>query len=209
MHQQVNLLQRRLGESHRAIAASTVALATGLFVCGLVGTWGYGSWEVSRLAHAVEAMHVRQQTQLAMLSTVGATQGSQTPVDVEARVKALNAELTARTQALELIKAGAVGRRTGFAARLEALSRRHVEGIWLDRLSLAGAGQTMNLSGATLDANLVPRYLQSLAADPALTGTRFDELVIEQPAASDSPAAAPRALRFHAGKSSQKPREHS
>lgn len=214
MHQQVNLLQRSSIQASRAVAASTIALATALFVCALLGILGYGRWEVSRLARAVDVLHTRQRGQEAMLAAVGATHESRTaPLDVEARIKVLEAELTARTRAIDLIGSGAIGRRTGFAARLEALSRRHVEGIWLDRLTLAGSGQTMILSGATLDANLVPRYLQSLAADPALAGTRFDELVIEEPAAGDSPMAVPKALRFHAGKlasaAAAQPREGS
>ena len=111
MHQQVNLLQRRLGESHRAIAASTVALATGLFVCGLVGTWGYGSWEVSRLAHAVEAMHVRQQTQL-----------SQELTQVQADIRA-TADLMDASGVSDATR-GAASRLQALQSRLDAVTRQ-------------------------------------------------------------------------------------
>jgi hypothetical protein len=200
MRQEINLHQQVSSGTRAPFAASTVTFAAAVFTLALLASWGYGRWEVSRLALAVERVHAEQKAQLTMLSTAGAARAPQSvAVDVEARIRTLGVELSARMQALDLIRAGAIGQRTGFAGRLEALSRRNVEGIWLDRLALAGGDNMMNLSGATLDAGLVPRYLQSLAADPVLKGTRFDELVIEQPAKGDSHATASRPLRFHAG----------
>jgi len=152
------------------------------------------------LEHTVEQLHARQQAQEAMLAKLAATHaGGPSQADVEAQVKKLSAELTARTQAIRAIRAGDVGQRVGFAARLEALSRRHIEGIWLDSLTLGVGNNALNLSGATRDADLVPLYLQSLAADPALTGTRFEELVIERPAKGESRSSTKGALHFHAG----------
>jgi hypothetical protein len=200
MRQEINLHQQVSSGARNPFSASTVTFLVAVFALALLASWGYGRWEVSRLAHAVEHIRAEQKAQLTMLSTVGASRAQQSaPVDVEARIKTLGVELSARMQALDLIRAGAIGQRTGFAGRLEALSRRHVEGIWLDRLAFAGGDNMMNLSGATLDATFVPRYLQSLAADPVLKGTRFDELVIEQPPKGDSYATASRPLRFHAG----------
>jgi hypothetical protein len=99
---------------------------------------------------------------------------------------------------------------------MEALARRHVDGLWIDKLVLSGTNGSMSLSGATLDADIVPVYLQSLARDSVLSGTRFDEFVIERPAqepsATTAPAmddsgeapvkkqvAAPKHIRFRAG----------
>ena len=86
-----------------------------------------------------------------------------------------------RTRALALLRAGTLGRTTGFADRLEALARQHVDGVWIDRMALSGATGSMSLGGATFDPNLVPRYLQNLGHESVLAGARFDELVIDRP----------------------------
>ena len=54
----------------------------------------------------------------------------------------------------------------------------------------------MSLSGSALTPDLVPRYLQSLAGDPALRGGEIDSFVIDR-----SPPSSQRSvsqLHFHA-----------
>jgi hypothetical protein len=99
---------------------------------------------------------------------------------------------------------------------MEALARRHVEGLWIDKLVLSGTNGSMRLEGNALNADTVPVYLRSLAQENVLSGTRFDEFVIERPAkqmaaAADAPSeegveAAPKKalpqpnhIRFRAG----------
>jgi hypothetical protein len=78
---------------------------------------------------------------------------------------------------------------------------RHVDGIWLDRLTMGSAVQSIAVSGSTLSPESVPRYLRSLAVDPALRGGRIDDFVIEQPRLEDGkrvPGAG--RLSFRAGR---------
>ena len=70
------------------------------------------------------------------------------------------------------------------------LGARHIDGIWLDRLTLGATVESVSVSGSTLSPEVVPRYLRSLAADPALKGGQIDEFVIEK---------APSRLMFRAG----------
>jgi hypothetical protein len=82
---------------------------------------------------------------------------------------------------------------------MEALARRHIDGIWLDHILLSSGTSAMSLSGSSLDADLVPRYLQSLATDPALRGARFDEFVIQQPVQEEPSTQGAIGLHFSAG----------
>jgi len=50
--------------------------------------------------------------------------------------------------------------------------------------------ESVSLSGSTLSPDVVPRYLRSLAADPALKGGQIDEFIIEK---------SPGRLMFRAG----------
>jgi hypothetical protein len=64
---------------------------------------------------------------------------------------------------------------------MEALARRQIDGLWLDQMILSGTNGGMTLRGETIDPDVVPQYLRSLAAEPALAGTRFDDFIIERP----------------------------
>jgi hypothetical protein len=198
VRQQINLYQQSAAARARQVmSASTVMVGGAAIVLSLAGIWGFGMWKVSHLGTGVELVRQQHEQQQRLLSTApgGAVQ---TPEQIQAENLLLRAEVQARQRALDLLNAGAAGQPSGFSSRLEALARRHVQGLWLDRLVLGGDSAKMNLSGATLDADLVPRYLQSLANDPALTGTRFDEFVIEQPEANQERKPVTPGLRFRA-----------
>jgi hypothetical protein len=204
MNQQINLYQPILREEHKVFGASTAVRAGAAILVTLLCIWGYGAYKVQRLQTTAETLREqrdRQDQTLVEAGEIGVARAS--PTEITARVKEADAEVAARTRALELLRTGAAGRTTGFAERLEALARRHLDGVWIDRMALSGATDSMSLDGATVDPDLVPRYLQSLAQESVLSGARFDQLVIERPVGKDKGAVkdeknAPSHIRFHA-----------
>lgn len=183
MRQQINLYQPIFSREHKQLSAVTLAIVLGVVVVTLLGATFYANRRVDQLAQQVEAMRERAAQQEQMVAQMGELQASRgNPADIEARVKQLTETVAARKNALDVLQAGAAGQTIGFAARLEALARRHVEGLWIDNLVLSGTNGSMTLQGATLDADTVPVYLQGLAHERALAGTRFDDFVIERPA---------------------------
>jgi len=178
--QQVNLYQPVADESGQPFSARTAGFAIAAVVGAVVLIWGYGTWEISRLQTSVDTLTERQRREDEAVAAAGSMHAARAnPEELQARIKELTGEIVLRRKALERLKQGAEGRRTGFAAPLEGLARRHVEGLWLSRLVLSGSAG-MTLEGTTLDADLVPRYLHGLSADPSLAGEHFDELVIER-----------------------------
>jgi hypothetical protein len=196
--QQVNLYQPVSRREHKTFGGTMVAGALAILVVALAAFSVYATRSVevleSEVARLTEAQ-VQQQAQMAQAGDLNA-QGSQ-PVDLQALVKSLTATLNERTQALHVLQSGAAGQTTGFASRLEALARRHVEGLWIDALALSGTRNTMRLSGGSVDAAIVPSYLRGLSSEPALTGTRFDDFVIDRPKKGDAAE-----VRFHVGSTS-------
>ncbi len=189
MRQQINLYQPIFSEERKALSAITVA--TGLLVIagGLAGFSVYSHQRVAALEIATQALRDQvneQQDQLTQASEQQAAQAK--PVDVEARFKQLTATVSERERALQVLQSGAAGQTTGFAARMEALARRHVAGVWLDGLKLSGTSASMSLQGSTTNPDIVPVYLRSLADDAVLAGTRFDEFMIERPDANKAAA---------------------
>lgn len=196
MRQQINLHQPVFRGERKTLSATTVAATLGLSAVALTAFSLYAAHMVGQLQAQVTELTEQQQNQQAQLLNVGevlAHQGRRS--DIEARVKALKATLSERSQALKVLQSGAAGQTSGFAARMEALARRHVNGLWIDGLAMSGTQGTMSISGGSVDADIVPVYLRSLSGEAALSGTRFDDFVIERP---DKSAG----VRFRAGNKS-------
>ena len=191
MRQQINLYQPIFNQERKQLSAATVATGLGVVVAMLLGISFYADRRVGQLAQDVEVMRERASRQESIMARAGEMQAARgNPVDINARVKQLTETVAARNKALTILQEGAAGLTTGFASRLEALARRHVEGLWIDGLVLSGTTGSMTLQGATLNADTVPRYLQGLAHETALTGTRFDDFVIERPGREPQQAPA-------------------
>jgi hypothetical protein len=199
MRQQVNLYQpsggARAGELAPFAAATAVLLAAA--VCaGLLGFWGFGIWRVDRLERALQTLRLEQQRQNETLAALGAARAAGvSPEQLDATIKSLTAMLDTHARALALLEQGTEGQVTGFSARLTALARRPIEGLWLDHVVLSGLNGAMSVGGSALDPDLVPRYFRGLGAERALAGIRFDNFVIERPtvraAAATQTAAMP------------------
>src|SRR5262245_44046607 len=133
MRQQINLHQPILRAEPRLFGAKAALRASAAVLTVLVLLWGYGAYKVKRLAQANQGLREQATRQEQALSTASEMSSSRAaPAQLLARVRRTEAEVVSRTRALELLRAGAAGRTTGFAARLEALARRHVDGVWID-----------------------------------------------------------------------------
>lgn len=215
MRQQINLYQPVFSSERKLFGASTVASAFVVLIVGLGAYTVHSRAQLRNLASEVEVLRADQEARDAQAALSEEQAARSTPAEIESRVKELSRAVAARTQALHMLQSGAAGQATGFAPRLEALARRHVDGLWIDAVVLSGANGSMSLSGATVDPDIVPRYLQNLAQDAVLTGTRFDDFLIErpepeaksEPAPADAEAGievpkkrrAPQYIRFRAG----------
>ncbi len=202
MRQQINLYQPLSRHERKPFGGATVAAALAILAVALCAFSMYATRSVAGLQREVTRLTETQAAQQSQLAKAGELH-SQTshPGDIQALVKSLAATLIERTQALHVLQSGAAGQTRGFASRLEALARRHVEGLWIDALAMSGTGNTMSLSGGSVDAAIVPFYLRGLSSEPALIGARFDDFVIERPE-----KGVPAQVRFHAGSSSLPPR---
>ncbi|MBS0396453.1 MAG: hypothetical protein JSR54_17680 [Proteobacteria bacterium] len=189
MEQQVNLYQPILGAEKRLFSASAIALGFALLVVCLGALAGYAAWRGARVDAAVARLEREQAAQLALAERAAATlRPRESLAQLDAAATSLTAEIAARESALAVIRSGAATPGGGFAARLESLARRQVEGLWLRRIALATGDGRLAFEGASVDPGLVPAYLAALAAEPALDGTRFDRITIRRATAEEAPA---------------------
>ncbi len=180
--QEVNLYQP-VAKGVRGVlsASSTITIVT-VIGATLLGIWGFATWQVARLREAALVVHNQQQAQAAMSAASGPQLDALSDDELQALLERLSASIASKSQALALLNDESRQRAHGFSARLRAFGERHIDGIWLDRLTLGSTVESISMSGSTVAPDSVPRYLRSLAADPALRGGQIDEFVIEKPA---------------------------
>jgi hypothetical protein len=203
MRQQINLYQPIFTETRGGLAAKPVAIGFVLILAGLATFSWNEHRQTAQLQTQLEQLQAQQNERQAALEQEGQSTANETPEQLDARVKQLDAQVAERTRAVQILQSGAAGQTIGFANRMEALAKRQVDGLWLDQMILSGTNGAMTLRGATIDPEVVPQYLRGLAAEPALSGTRFDDFIIERPSKL-STADADAALTEGTAKSERK-----
>jgi hypothetical protein len=198
--QQVNLYQPLVQSTGGALASGAATRILLLVCVALVGIWSFGKWQVGRLQNGLDAVRAQRAAQESLTAAGFAHLDQFSQEELDAHVAALAAALGVKTRALQMLRSEGSGRSASFAARLQALARKHVDGIWLDHITLGGTVNALNLSGTAMNPALVPQYLRSLASDPALRGAQIDDFLIEQSSPGANSHAA--SLKFRASNQS-------
>lgn len=193
--QQVNLFQAAARPTRNLLDARSAGIGLATIGSALLAMWGFALWQLQGMRAELALLHDQLAAQEAMAEAQNAQLDALSQEELDALAMRLTAEISAKSQALSVLNAEG-GNPAAFSSRLAALSARHVNGVWLDHLTLGSRRDTMSLSGGALSPDLVPAYLQSLAQDPALQGGAIDNFVIDRPADAN-PRLAPH-LRFRA-----------
>jgi Tfp pilus assembly protein PilN len=189
MEQQVNLYQPILGAEKRLFSARAIGISLAVLAVSLGAIDAFIAWRTARVEHALALIEAQQATQLDMNDRVGAAERPGLSIaELQTQAKRLSADIADREHSIDLIRVGAASPDTGFAARLEALGRRQLDGVWLHSIVLGSGAGRLAMQGATVDPRLIPAYLAALAQEHALDGVRFDTLAIRQAKHEEAPA---------------------
>jgi len=189
MEQQVNLYQPIRGVPHHLFSPRSVALGFGALALCLAVITGFGIWRTHKSELAVALLEQEQVAALAKAERVNAElRPKRSIADLDADAKLLSADIASRQRALDTVRRGAATPEGGYAARLEALARRQLDGLWLRAIVLASGDSRLALEGATTDPRLVPAYLAALSEERALDGVRFDHLNMREAKPEEGPA---------------------
>ncbi len=203
--QEINLYQPAAKGVRGALSASSTRTTLVLVSVMLAGLWGFAFWQTGRLEEVAQVVRNQQEAQAAMSAAQGPQLAGLSDEEIELLLTRLGAEIDNKSRALALLNGESPRRAAGFSSRLRAFGARHIDGIWLDRLTFGAHIESVSVSGSTASPDSVPRYLRSLAADPALKGGQIDEFVIEK--SKDKKAAGSGRLSFRAGHRGLVPRE--
>lgn len=175
--QQVNLYQPMFRQQKKIFSAVTMLQITGFFVVVLGAIY---AWNVRSLAPFREELD-KASVEFGRLTARIEQVRVKMPGEAETRlleqeISRLTQELKYRRQLREALAAGAFGNMDGFSGYFEALARGHVDGAWLTGIMIAQGGVQLNLSGLTIDPELVPLYIKRLAASQIFHSRGFNVL---------------------------------
>jgi hypothetical protein len=189
MEQQINLYQPILGAEKPLFSAAASGLGLALMLACLAGLAGYCAWRTRQTEFALVRLERQEDAALAHATRASVVlRPTRTLAQLDAEASNMTAEITARDHALALVREGSGAPATGFAARLEALARRQLDGVWLSHIVVGSGDGRLALRGGTSDPHLVPVYLSALAAEHAFEGVRFDRLILRRALPGEAPA---------------------
>lgn len=187
MTQQVNLYQPILRQQRRVFSSRTIAL----IVAGVTGfmllLWAFNLWQVQAQEQRLAEIRDRETATATEVARLTRELGSQTVSTVlRKEVEELRAERSLKERLYQTVFAEAAKEKragdfsTGFVPALEALGRRRVDGLWIDRIAFADSGRHVLFAGRTQRAELVPQLVQGLGNETALETLSFSTVRVVQ-----------------------------
>ncbi len=193
MSQQINLLNPQLIQRKDQLNARNllIALVVTVLLMGAYATWS--SYRMNQLMaeqRTVDAelaalkgrlnesmlRHAQRPPSPALLQLVATTEGS----------------LNSRQQLLDFLEGGGFGAVQGFSGFMQAFARKTTQGLWLTGFSIDEAEHQIQISGRSLQPDLVPKYISQLGQEPLFKGREFSTLSmtagLSQPQTEAKPA---------------------
>ncbi len=173
MRQQINLYQERFHPRRIWLSANQVAAAA-LLLLVVGAAWSlllaYRLDAASERRLAIEADRARLSAELAVANGELARLLGDDRIDRQ--IENAARQISARKKILNFVSDNRFGSGQGFSRYLVALSRLHVDDIWLSRIRF---GQDfVEIRGSALDAERVPAYFDRFREEPVFVGNRFD-----------------------------------
>jgi Flp pilus assembly protein TadB len=197
MSQQINLFNPIFLKQKKYFSVLAMSQALGLIVLGSAMFYGYAAYQVAQLSKQADEMgnkYAAEQTRLAKIAQEYSLQQSGNKLEDE--LKQAEAQLSAQQAILNLLKGGALGNTEGYSEYMRAFARQSINGLWLTAFDITGDGVQMSLSGAVVNPQLVPSYIQRLGKEKIMHGKTFSTLQMKQPK-KDGERLIPRYVEFN------------
>lgn len=199
MSQQINLFNPIFMKQRKYFSLLTMLQALGMIVVGSLLFYGYAVYQVSQLHKQFEESSKRFNAEQARLARYAAEFSPQQANRVlQDEVQQLEKKVVDQAELIETLKSGAVGNTTGYSEYMRAFSRQVVPGLWLTGFKVTGDAAQISLSGAVVNPELLPAYIQRLGRENIMQGKTFSTLQMQQPKAETDreKKAAPRYVEF-------------
>ncbi len=171
--QQINLYQDRFREKRLWVSAAQVAVMV-LILVTAVAAWSF--------LLQVELRQAEQHNRLVkadrerLTNDLNAANAELTMLlqddRLDKKIELTARQVSARNKVLNFVEANRFGSGEGFSGYLVALSKLHVDDLWLNRILFSE--NFVRIEGSTLDAARVPGYFDRFSDEQIFQGLRFD-----------------------------------
>ncbi len=100
---------------------------------------------------------------------------------LRAELSDIQQQLVSKQILLDHLNSQSFGNQQGFSMMLTALSKQHIDELWLTQFSLLNSGQFIALQGSAYSSQLIPEYIDNLAKSEQFQGKNFSVFQLQQP----------------------------
>lgn len=180
MHQQINLFQPVFRKQHKVFSASTLAQIAGAVAVLLLLLLGHANWTLAGMQASANNLQQQYDHLQQQIGTLEETLRTPDTEALDNAIEQLQTDIEARSELLARFDDLAIGNQSGFHNHFRILAEQHIPGLWLEGVTVDGNAH-IEIRGSTLNARLVPAYLQQLANHPALSATPFETVQMARP----------------------------
>jgi len=181
INQQVNLFQPIFRKERKLLSFRVLIQACAAVLVVLTLMYGWSVQQTHQMGADLAQLKKRQtqfSTQLAEVSVRLA--GMKTDTAPQLALASLEQELAARQKVVSALKRVKNSYTRGVSNYLESFSRQAPKGMWLTGFTVQAGGEGLVIRGRSLQAALVPTFLQQLSSENTLSGTEFGLLHIQR-----------------------------
>jgi hypothetical protein len=181
MSQQINLFNPIFMKQRKYFSLLTMLQSLGLIVLGSLLFYGYAVYQVEQLsgqsAESLARYNAEQARFARLVVELSPQQANQLLQD---EVRQLEKRLSDQAELISTLKSDSFGNISGYSEYMRAFSRQAVPGLWLTGFKVTGDAAHISLSGAVLNPELLPAYIQRLGREHVMQGKNFSTLAMQQ-----------------------------
>lgn len=203
MSQQINLLNPALIKQKDLLNPNIIAITLGLLATLMLVYFGISQKQLSALtAQRSETSNELTMLQSQLKQTAQLHTAREPNKALLDQIVQLEQKEEMQQQVLKTVNLSSATPEKGYAALIRAFAKQSLDGLWLTGFNIDSNTDQLNISGRTLQSDLVPEYISRLSNEPALKGKLFSALTMNQakvdasaskkaPVATTTPAPAP------------------
>lgn len=192
MSQQINLLNPSLIKQKDFFNPTTIVITLGILLALMLGYYSYVQKQLLLLT--AQRSQIAQELTTAQ-ATLQQTALLHTPHEMNKalleQIAQLEQKQVMQQQILQTVNQSSATPEKGYAALMRAFAKQSLDGLWLTSFSIDSQSEQLNISGRTLQGDLVPEYISRLGNEPALKGKLFSALNMSLPKTTGSASATP------------------
>jgi Tfp pilus assembly protein PilN len=192
MSQQINLLNPSLIKQKDFFNPNTIVITLGILLALMLGYYSYAQKQLALLA--TQRSQIAQELTTAQ-ATLQQTALLHTPHEMNKalleQIAQLEQKQAMQQQILQTVNQSSATPEKGYAALMRAFAKQSLDGLWLTSFSIDSQSEQLNISGRTLQGDLVPEYISRLGNEPALKGKLFAALNMSLPKTTGPANATP------------------